>query len=509
MKIIVACDRRWGIGSEGKLLTHISSDLRRFKEITSNNIVVYGRKTLATFPHSMPLANRINIILTSNPDFPAYPAYIVNNLEQLFSLLAKLKGKEVERDVFVIGGASTYEQLLPYCNEVLLTEIDAEFSADAFFPDISEQKSWAKTSETPWMKENEIKYRYVSYEKVRDLRLKKLYLNDAADIRKLDLPGLNGSLRELRAKLSSLSKEAHSQMYTIYDGKELIGVARLAYPLLNSILPYLSWQTLHSLTPADVDVIIDTVLLHNPNILRLEVMTSEALPESVREEFALGIDFSELYPAYRRSVYRPEWSDIDIAFIPFSPFGYIVLQTKHKEDKVVGVDFWREDEILSNSELLGAAKLLGITDICGRPVIKDDTLFVSKNEQTYITEVAAKISSYLSGEGGTPQADYEFLQATDFQRKVWQEIAQIPYARVSTYEEIAEKVAPEGGNHRNYARAVGNACGANPLPILIPCHRVIGKDRSLVGFTGGLDIKNHLLNLEMQNDQSVKQNDHI
>ncbi|HHU08023.1 MAG TPA: methylated-DNA--[protein]-cysteine S-methyltransferase [Clostridiaceae bacterium] len=504
MKIIVACDRRWGIGSEGKLLTHISTDLKRFKEITNNNIVVYGRKTLATFPYSQPLANRINVILTSNPDFYAFPAHVVNSLQQLFPFLAKLKGEDADREVFVIGGASVYDQLLPYCDEVLLTEIDAEFSADSFFPDISAQRKWAKISETSWLEENGVRFRYVTYQKHRELRLKRLYLNDAAKIRELGLPCLTGSLREIRAKLNPLVKEAHSKMYTIYDDEELIGVARLAYPLLNSNLPYLSWQTLHSLTPADVDAIIDNVLEQNINILRLEVVAAEMLPESVKEEFTFGIALDDLYPAYRRSVYRPERSDTDIAFIPFSPFGYIVLCGGRPEGQITGVDFWREDEALSDPELLAAAKLLGLADICGRPVIKDNIIYVKRSEQRYLSEVAESIVAYLTGAGSTPEADYISLQATDFQRKVWQEIAKIPYGRISTYEEIAEKIAPEGENHRNYSRAVGNACGANPLPIIIPCHRVIGKNRSLVGFTGGLDIKDHLLNLEMQYAQNVR-----
>lgn len=509
MKIIVACDRRWGIGSEGKLLTHISTDLKRFKEITSNNIVVYGRKTLATFPQSKPLPNRINIVLTANPDFYAYPAYVVNDLEHLFTFLTKLKDEHSQKEIFIIGGASVYEQLLPYCNEVMVTEIDLEFPADAFFPDLSKQQNWAKTSETPWLEEKRLRFRYVSYKKIRNLRLCKLYQNDASEIRKLGLPGFKGTLRELREKLNSLGKEFNSQMHAIYDGDDLIGVARLAYPLLNSNLAYFSWQTFHSLTSHDTEVLIQAIMENNPTILRMEVLSSDVLADGVREKFVFGGEIAEMYSAYRKTFYRPEVSGPDIAFIPFSPFGYITLKGNHQENKVSGADFWREDETLSDPELQGAAELLGLTDISGRPVVKDDIVYVKKEDQDYLREAAENINSYLNGKGGTPQADYEFPQATDFQRKVWQQIAKIPYGRVATYGEIAEEVAPAGKNHRNYARAVGNACGANPLPVIIPCHRVIGKDRSLVGFTGGLDIKDHLLNLEMQYDQTVRRKEQI
>lgn len=80
---------------------------------------------------------------------------------------------------------------------------------------------------------------------------------------------------------------------------------------------------------------------------------------------------------------------------------------------------------------------------------------------------------------------------TEFQQKVWAKIYQIPYAQVRTYKEIAIQI-----NKPNACRAVGNANNKNPIPIFIPCHRVIGSNRSLVGYVGGLNIKQQLLNIE-------------
>lgn len=84
------------------------------------------------------------------------------------------------------------------------------------------------------------------------------------------------------------------------------------------------------------------------------------------------------------------------------------------------------------------------------------------------------------------------LRGTPFQRAVWQEVASIPYGATTTYGEIARRLGKGG----RAARAVGAAVGANPLPILIPCHRVIGADGSLVGYGGGLSRKIQLLRLE-------------
>jgi methylated-DNA-[protein]-cysteine S-methyltransferase len=83
------------------------------------------------------------------------------------------------------------------------------------------------------------------------------------------------------------------------------------------------------------------------------------------------------------------------------------------------------------------------------------------------------------------------VRGTTFQRAVWAEINHIPYGATTTYGQIAQRVGRPGA-----ARAVGAAVGANPLPILIPCHRVIGAGGSLTGYGGGLEVKAALLKLE-------------
>ena len=80
---------------------------------------------------------------------------------------------------------------------------------------------------------------------------------------------------------------------------------------------------------------------------------------------------------------------------------------------------------------------------------------------------------------------------TPFHRKVWQELCKIPYGEAATYGEIAVRIGMPGG-----ARAVGQACHRNPIPILIPCHRVVAANRSPGGYGGGLELKLRLLDLE-------------
>ncbi len=82
-------------------------------------------------------------------------------------------------------------------------------------------------------------------------------------------------------------------------------------------------------------------------------------------------------------------------------------------------------------------------------------------------------------------------QGTPFQERVWEELIKIPYGKTASYGEIAQRI-----NKPKACRAVGMANRKNPIPIIIPCHRVIGKDGSLTGFGGGLSVKQQLLDLE-------------
>ncbi len=105
-------------------------------------------------------------------------------------------------------------------------------------------------------------------------------------------------------------------------------------------------------------------------------------------------------------------------------------------------------------------------------------------------DVISQLKAYFSGERTSFSLDLNPM-GTRFQKQVWQELSKIPYGKTTHYGQLAEKI----GNPKA-SRAVGMANGKNPIPIIIPCHRVIGKDKSLTGFGGGLDIKEQLLQLE-------------
>lgn len=109
----------------------------------------------------------------------------------------------------------------------------------------------------------------------------------------------------------------------------------------------------------------------------------------------------------------------------------------------------------------------------------------------HLAEARAQIEAYFDGSLRTFDLPLRLAGGTDFELAVWHAMQEIPYGMVWTYGELATHV---GG----VARAVGGACGRNPIPIIVPCHRVIGSDGKLVGFsgTGGIRTKRFLLALE-------------
>jgi methylated-DNA-[protein]-cysteine S-methyltransferase len=101
-----------------------------------------------------------------------------------------------------------------------------------------------------------------------------------------------------------------------------------------------------------------------------------------------------------------------------------------------------------------------------------------------------QLEEYFAGERKTFDMPIG-LGGTDFQRKVWLEVNKIPFGQTATYMKISQKLGKPGA-----IRAVGAAIGANPILVILPCHRVLGSDGSLTGYAGGLDRKKALLELE-------------
>lgn len=106
-------------------------------------------------------------------------------------------------------------------------------------------------------------------------------------------------------------------------------------------------------------------------------------------------------------------------------------------------------------------------------------------------QAVAELRAYFAGELTEFAVPLAVPGGSDFERGVWREMTRIPYGETLTYGEVARRLGDPGA-----ARAVGVACNRNPIPVLVPCHRIVGAGAKLVGFGGGLERKVNLLELE-------------
>ena len=163
---IVAVDGNNGIGFDGELLEHIPEDMKRFKELTEDNIVIMGRKTWDSLP-SKPLPSRTNVVVSSKYCFKASVGrgrapLVYSNMDYLIPDLLEPHIK----DIFIIGGGSIYEQLLPYCDTIYMTRIDTVHeSVDTYFPHL-DLTEWSIVEWSDWREYNGIPYRFLTYKRV-------------------------------------------------------------------------------------------------------------------------------------------------------------------------------------------------------------------------------------------------------------------------------------------------------------------------------------------------------
>ncbi len=140
------------------------------------------------------------------------------------------------------------------------------------------------------------------------------------------------------------------------------------------------------------------------------------------------------------------------------------IKISEKDEKIIGLvfsDYKKENEIEKETEL--------------------------------IKKAYTQLEEYLSGKRTEFDIEIEMI-GTEFQKKVWKELLNIPYGETRSYKDIAIAI----GNGKA-CRAVGNANNKNPIAIIVPCHRVIGSNGSMTGYAGGLDIKEKLLKIEKYN----------
>lgn len=160
MKIILAVDKNWGIGKDGKMLYHIKSDLKHFRDTTINNICIMGRKTYKSMGGG--LSSRENLVLSRNESFNIDDGLVFSNPKDVLSYV-----KDRNKEVFVIGGYRIVEMFLPYCDEAIITKIDDKKKADTFLHNFDDDHSWKVYKKSDIFTEDGVSFEYVTYRRVK------------------------------------------------------------------------------------------------------------------------------------------------------------------------------------------------------------------------------------------------------------------------------------------------------------------------------------------------------
>jgi len=152
ISLIVAMASNRVIGLNNQMPWHLSADLKKFKSITMGKPIVMGRKTFESI--GRPLPGRTNIIISRNPDYSQAGCIVVNDLDS-----ALASACQQADEIFVIGGSALYDALLPRANRLYLTQINAAFEGDTFFPEIN-QDEWQELNREDIANDPQVAFSY-------------------------------------------------------------------------------------------------------------------------------------------------------------------------------------------------------------------------------------------------------------------------------------------------------------------------------------------------------------
>ncbi|MDD3771264.1 MAG: dihydrofolate reductase [Weeksellaceae bacterium] len=164
--LVVAKSDNQVIGRDNQLIWKLSSDLKRFKQLTSGHPIIMGRKTFESIGKALP--NRRNIVITKNKNWNSEGIEVVHSLEE-----ALKKAKSLDSTIFIIGGGTIYEQSISLADAIEVTEVHAVFEGDAYFPEI-DNRTWKEVNRENFSKDekNEFNYSFVRYERISEVKNK-------------------------------------------------------------------------------------------------------------------------------------------------------------------------------------------------------------------------------------------------------------------------------------------------------------------------------------------------
>ena len=157
---ILNCDKEFGIGKKNGLLFSLPLDMKFFREQTLNHFVAMGENTLLSFPNSKPLKNRTHIVLSADETHNYEGVINVHTFKEFLEIISE---KALNETVFIIGGASIYNQTLPYVDEVYLTKVNEVGGAEVFFNNLDANKNFVCYEESDPVIDNGHEIKFTKY----------------------------------------------------------------------------------------------------------------------------------------------------------------------------------------------------------------------------------------------------------------------------------------------------------------------------------------------------------
>lgn len=338
------------------------------------------------------------------------------------------------------------------------------------------------------------------------MKIRTARISDSKAIRKAGL--MEGSVSAVEDRIRSVAGNDETELYILKDGNDVISLCKV------SITAKDDRAHLEFLRNTHISFFLDSILrimFFERGIYKVTVEASvndreadEAFSENGLIQEALLHDHIRENGTYVDAglfyILAPCYSGYNVCFVPFQRG---VLQVKGGIDYVDSVSFLNYGGVVEDPFARLVADYMGLLD--------DDHRLKKRNAPEYDTDPSefshmppelirayVELREYFLKKRDTFDINIRYNDATNFQISVWEEIKKIPYGATVSYEDIALKLSDNDITRaRKLTRAVGAACSDNRVPVLIPCHRVIGKNGKLVGFSGGIEYKDFLLQNEL------------
>jgi len=338
--------------------------------------------------------------------------------------------------------------------------------------------------------------------------LRKIHLADSSELRRRGL--MEGTIKYIEDDIRSLGTGSQGEaMLAVKDGV-IYALVKLFRPDRRKCRAHIEFVFTSDANADTQSGIVDevlrycfleqyyhkvTVICNHGNEGLERILTGAGFNQEavLRDEVRLknGFEDAGLY-----AMLSYEYPKYNICFVPFERG---VAMVSGGKDYIDSVSLFHYGQDIEDPFACNIAASLGLLDSNGGLVRNDDGIYNMDSEQLkYLPDELAKAYTELREYFDSMRAGFDlnvqFNAGTPFQKKVWNLLNTIPYGGTASYEDIALKLTDgDLKEARKITRAVGAACSDNPVAIVIPCHRVIGKDGSIVGYAAGIDIKDYLL----------------